>query len=277
MKLTEHRLNIDGKKYNYWTAGDSKKQPVVFLHGFLGNHKGLMWLAEFFTDDYFVIMPDFPACGKSKPLVKKQHGVESYAEWLDALLQEISVKQAVIIGHSFGSRVAAYYAAHYQKKMAAVVLLTPVIRVEKFWAYLAVWGHQLAKVMPASMRKKYLANKPYQQFVFWLTFKSDDKITRSEVMQESLAEARKVDMKVHMEMLEDLHRHDIQTWAKDILVPCMAIAGRKDDIVSVASVEHFTADVKQSRLEIMENTGHLLPIEYPQVTAEIIQSWLRNL
>jgi len=272
----EHLAQVNGKKAFYWTAGDATKPAVVFLHGFPGNHQGMLWLANFFVDDYFVIMPDFPGCGQSEGL-GKNHGIESHAEWLNDFLQTISVAKPVIIGHSFGARVATYFAAHYPDSISAVVLLTPVVRIAGFWGRLATSGFNLAKLMPIRMQKRYLSNAPYQHFAFWLAFKSDDKETRSEIVRQSLAEVKKLDPKIHLEMLDDLYAHDLEKWGKSIAVPCLLIAGMKDDIVSVASVESFMINMKNAKLEVMENTGHLLPIEHPEFTAKTIKTWLCNL
>lgn len=275
MKLTEHHLQLDGKRYYYWTAGNPQKPPVVFLHGFLGNHKGLLWLAEFFERDYFVIMPDFPACGKSDSLADEEAGIKAYAAWFGKFLTGIGTNQPVIIGHSFGARVATYFAAHYPQQVSKMVLLAPVVRVEKFWAHVATWAHQFINAVPV-IRASYVTNPLYQHFVFWLMFKGDDKAKRVAIVHDSLDEAKKVDAKLRIEILDDLYHHDFEKLAANITAPCMVIAGSKDDIVKISSMQSLVANMKNAKLIVMENTGHMLPIEHPEFTAETIKSWLRN-
>ncbi len=64
MNVTEHTITLHGKKALYWKHESAKKGTIVFLHGFPGNHQGLMDLATELAKYYTIIMPDLPGCGK---------------------------------------------------------------------------------------------------------------------------------------------------------------------------------------------------------------------
>ena len=50
--------------------------------------------------DYEVLIPDLPGYGKTPEL--KKHDLESYADWLINLVDQIG-PDVVVLGHSFGS------------------------------------------------------------------------------------------------------------------------------------------------------------------------------
>ena len=89
---------------NYKIKGAGK--PLLFLHGFLENHK--MWdkvIDDFSNDEYTCLVIDLPCHGESR---FKGHkcSMKSMANAIDALLISLKIKVEFYIGHSMGGYVA---------------------------------------------------------------------------------------------------------------------------------------------------------------------------
>ena len=97
------------------------KGKLLFIHGFRGDHHGLSATAGALVD-YEVLIPDLPGYGKTPEL--KKHDLESYADWLINLVDQIG-PDVVVLGHSFGSLVVSK-ALELGLPAAKVILLNPI-------------------------------------------------------------------------------------------------------------------------------------------------------
>lgn len=93
---------------SYLSLGDiNKKNPVIFLHGIMGNKKNLKGFVERFVDatDYPALILDLRNHGESSkhwaPFT-----VEACAKDLARACTQLAISPEIIIGHSFSGKVA---------------------------------------------------------------------------------------------------------------------------------------------------------------------------
>ncbi len=84
-----------------WQLGDGGPR-VLFVHGFRGDHHGLLGVAGALPEARFVL-PDLPGFGKTRPLSDK-HSIENYSSWLVDFVDKAGPFDAVL-AHSFGTLV----------------------------------------------------------------------------------------------------------------------------------------------------------------------------
>jgi len=95
---------------------------VVFIHGAQQDHS--CWLLQsrwFAHHGYGVLAPDLPGHGRSDgtPLTS----VEALADWIVALLDDLGIQRAGLIGHSMGSMIALDAASRHAARVAAIALI----------------------------------------------------------------------------------------------------------------------------------------------------------
>ena len=95
---------------------------IIWLHGWGQNHQSLLPLANLFADEAENYLLDLPGFGET-PAPNSAWGTIEYANWLIAWLQQLAKKPTVIVGHSFGGRVAIAAAESYAQEIHAIVLL----------------------------------------------------------------------------------------------------------------------------------------------------------
>ena len=99
------QIELDNKNFeiNYEIINPSNKKNIIFLHGW-GSNKEIM---KAFKDDFKDlrhIYIDMPGFGKSpNPYVLT---TQDYAKIIDEFLNSIKIKKDIIVGHSFGGKVA---------------------------------------------------------------------------------------------------------------------------------------------------------------------------
>ena len=63
----------------------------------------------------------------------------------------------------------------------------------------------------------------------------------------------------------------------NIRCPALVIAAAQDALRSIAEAEELQQGIPGATLQIVEGSGHMLPLEAPGVLAEVILGWLRGL
>ncbi|WP_254523731.1 alpha/beta fold hydrolase [Natrinema caseinilyticum] len=103
----------------YQDVGTGK--PVVFLHGFGGNH--LSWFRQMpaFADRYRCLVPDQRMFGRSVD-AQDGPGVASHVADLTAFLDHLEIDTVAVVGHSMGGWPAASFATQHPERTAALVL-----------------------------------------------------------------------------------------------------------------------------------------------------------
>lgn len=110
--------------------------PVVILHGWgLSQEKFHALQEQLAKRNITAYAPDLPGFGKSsvpdKPLF-----LADYADFLDSYLKKHHIAEPILLGHSFGGRVALKYQFMYPHNVAALILTgtpgyTPIPRVKR--------------------------------------------------------------------------------------------------------------------------------------------------
>ena len=118
-------LTVNGHETFCYTGGkpfDAAKPTVVFLHGVLNDHS--VWILQtrsFAHHGWNVLAPDLP--GHCKSAGEPPKSVEEAAGFVLALLDAAGVKQAALVGHSFGSLMALEVAAMAPERVTHLALV----------------------------------------------------------------------------------------------------------------------------------------------------------
>lgn len=97
------------------TIGSQDREPLVFLHGFLGSHVDFIPLAQLLSEQFYCILIDLPGHGDTRVLGDlKQYTIEETCVQLEQFLLEIGVCEYDTVGYSMGGRYA--FELHTQSK-----------------------------------------------------------------------------------------------------------------------------------------------------------------
>ncbi len=273
MSFRKKLIVVNDKKTFYWEKNPEKKNVMVLLHGFPGSHQGLVDMANG-LGNYRLIIPDLPACGLSEPLTEK-HNLENYSQWLNDFLKFLSINQTIIIGHSFGARVALVFGGYYPKKVRQLVLITPVVKVEGLIARFVSVEYGIAKILPQYLRKAWLSNKIHRKVGNLIIFKSASPKRRRELIVRENKELKHLDPKINIELFDEFYKFNLAPEGKKVKAKSLVIAGGLDEIAPLDSVKELAAHLINSDFIIMKNCGHIVVAEKPLTTASIIRKWLK--
>ncbi|WP_228852796.1 alpha/beta fold hydrolase [Aegicerativicinus sediminis] len=113
-------INFKGAEIHYWVHGEGP--ALVFLHGFLEDMSIWKDLSETLTSKYKVILIDLLGHGDTGS-VADVHTMDLMAEAVLALLEGLTIKEAIVLGHSMGGYVTLAFADNYPEKVRGICLI----------------------------------------------------------------------------------------------------------------------------------------------------------
>lgn len=113
---------------NYIQYGNSKGKNIVLLHGWGQNIEMMKPLGDN-LQDFNVTIIDLPGFGESSEPTKALT-IYDYVEIVEELLEELNVKNPILMGHSFGGRISILYAAR-NATQKLVLFGSPCVRHER--------------------------------------------------------------------------------------------------------------------------------------------------
>ena len=115
----KNTLVADNRRIAYQLTGPSESLPLVLLHGFCEDAS--VWDGFIpHLDGLRVVRIDLPGFGESD--LPTAPGIEIYADAVLAVLESLSVKKCVLVGHSMGGYTALAFAEKYPERLAGLGL-----------------------------------------------------------------------------------------------------------------------------------------------------------
>lgn len=232
------------------------KQTIVILHGWgLSGEKYSSIRDIFEKENFTVLSPDFPGFGTTS-LIKATMNMDDYVDFLKKYLKDNTRGPVVLIGHSFGGRVAAKFCALKSNQVSALVLTgAPLIR------------------KPLSFRKKIIQRivKNAKKLVPAFLEEVVRKNTYRFLGEWDYYKAGKL-----KETLKNVLSEDIFPNLSKIHVPTLLLWGEKDTFVSVEIGKEIAKNIQNAQLEIVEGGTHKLPYESPSLFAKKVLAFLRK-
>lgn len=225
---------------------------IIILHGWgiTGNkYHEVQHLLE--KKGYQVFAPDMPGFGKEK-LGKKVMNVDDYVKFVHEFLQEKKIKKAILLGHSFGGRVAAKFSAKYPGLVEKLILTgAPLIKKplpphKQLISTLVKNG----KVFIPHPFESFMKKGIYKLLGEWDYYKAG---SLKKTLQNVLAE-------------------DISPILSQISVPTLLIWGNDDTFVPVTIGREISQRIQKAFFVNIPGATHKLPYENSSVfTKEIVK------
>ncbi|SOE74266.1 Pimeloyl-ACP methyl ester carboxylesterase [Burkholderia sp. OK233] len=115
----------DKRVITYRAAGDERAPVIVLLHGIGSSSAGYRAQLAALSRSHRVIAWDAPGYGQSSPFAIGTPAAADYADALMALLSALGISRATVVGSSWGSVIAATFAARFPSATRALVLSAP--------------------------------------------------------------------------------------------------------------------------------------------------------
>jgi pimeloyl-ACP methyl ester carboxylesterase len=268
-------LKIGDAKIYYETAGTGP--AVVFIHDGLVHSD--VWNAQFsfFSENHFVVKYDRRGYGRS--LAGTGHF--SNTDDLHKLLNHLKIDRACLVALSSGGRLAIDFTLQHPEKVRSLVLVGAVVGGFPYTRhFFSRGGHQPSGLKTMKQRVAYyIYDDPYEIY-------KDNKEAKKQAARFLKKYPRK---NLHPRVKKKKSRKggkDGTTQVPDkpayqrlneINVPSLILVGEFDipDVHAHAGV--INGGIKNSRREIISQSGHLIPLEQPDRFNRAVKKFLVQL
>lgn len=249
-------IEINGIKINYEDYG--KGEPIVFLHGWGSSIEPFRCIMEPLKNTNRIIALDFPGFGKSE-MIKEPWTVSDYVDVTLKFLNELDIKNAVLVGHSFGGRVIFKMVGSglYTPKKLILIDVAGVMHKKSFKAKLKQCCFKAGKwFLTLPIIKNYTENLLNE----WRSyFGSSDYNSAPPVLRATLV---------------NTVNEDLTKYMPNIKVPSLLIWGENDDATPLSDAKLIESLIPDSGLCVIKNAGHFSFLNNPVQVNLIIKSFL---
>ena len=281
--VEKDEVTVLGSTTRYWTYGASDAPfTIVIAHGYRGEHHGIEPIIAQLPGIRF-ISPDLPGFGESTPLTDVPHSVAGYAAWLTAFVDTLGLTgRAIILGHSFGTIVAANALAD-GLATPAVIMVNPIATSglrgpRQLATKVTVAYYELASRLPEKVGHRLLNSWFVVQFMSSSMTKSRERPLRRWIHNEHHTYfSRYANRDVVVEGFRASISTDVSAFAARITTPTLLVAAERDDITPVAAQFELERVIPNATLRVLADVGHLIHYEVPALAAEAIMSFLDDL
>jgi len=247
---------IEGLETSYQKMGTGI--PVLLLHGWGCDWQIWHPIISRFSDEFQLVIPDLPAFGESH-VPSEVWSSREYLLWLESFIKEIigSNQDFIMIGHSFGGKLAALYAAQkpasHLKKLVIVDasgLPDPLTNKQQL-------RQLLIKHLPSALKNMI----PPHRRATWLKALG-------------IASDHAVSHPQQRAILRRVIKENIANQIVKITTPTLLLWGEKDTDTPMHQARQFSKLISGSQLISMSGSGHFPFIDEPGQFMSYLQDFL---
>jgi len=223
----------------------SKKKNIVVLHGW--NSKIKRWKKfqrQLEKNGFQVLLPQLPGFGRTKIL--KPWNLDDYVDWLRKFINQKKLKDYVLLGHSFGGRMAIKFASRKPKQLRKLILVASAGLHRRFDF------KKLVFLIFAKTGKAFFLFPPFcclKKPARWLLYTlagEKDYYRADKVMKRTMKKIIKEDLKP---ILNKIKTSTLIVW------------GEKDKVAPLKNAYLMKETIANSQLVIYDDGGHDLPFK----------------
>lgn len=241
-------LNVKNIDVNYIQYGSGKKN-IVLLHGWGQNIEMMNPIGKRLEKLATITVIDLPGHGESSE-PKEELTIYDYCEIVKELLDKLKIKKPILIGHSFGGRIAIIYASKYSTEKL-ILLGAPCIRKEQKVSTKVKVLKGLKKVPGLNklegFAKKHIGSRDYRN--------------ASEIMRK---------------ILVNTVNEDLSDCAKKIECPTLLIWGDNDQEALLEEAQELEKIMKDAGLIVYEGGTHYTYLEFIDPVCNVIKTFIKE-
>lgn len=244
---------------SYYRTGTPGGIPVVVMHGWGCTADTVKVLADAAAAagcDVFNV--DLPGFGAS-PEPESAWTVYDYADCMEQFCHELGLKSPVLVGHSFGGRLAIIMASRTDVSKVILVDAAGIKPRRSPAYYIKVYTFKAAKaVLPVLLGKK-LGQKIIDR---WRSKAGSSDYRQSTPMMRAI--------------MSKAVNEDLRHLLPSISAPTLLVWGAKDTATPIADARLMQKLIPDAGLVEYEDAGHYSFLDRPAQTAAVIQSFLKS-
>ncbi len=242
--------------------------PLLLVHGFPLDHR--MWRSQIDTlsSRFQVIAPDLRGFGASDATTERVLSMRQFANDLDIILQRVGAAEPVIYcGLSMGGYIAWEMLRHHPSCIGQLILCDTRAAAD---SQQAARGRRMLAERVLIEGTGSLAEMMLPNLLCDHTLEHREKIVSG--LSRMINETSPLTVAAAGRGMAE--RTDATRLLARIRQRTLLIVGRHDQISTESEMRGMSESVDDARLEVIEDAGHMAPLENPEAVNEAILTFL---
>jgi pimeloyl-ACP methyl ester carboxylesterase len=269
-------ITVNGSPLNVIELGEGP--PLLFIHGLSGSWPNWLEQLPVFAASRRVIALDLPGFGRS-PMPPEPITISYYARTIDALLEELGVSAAAVVGNSMGGFISAELAINFPQRVERLALVSPagistyndprgtralprLHRMERLVGAYTAW---------VAAHAETVARRPRLRDAIFGFVAPHARELPSALVAEQIRGAGKPGF---LQGLAANLEYDFRDRLPEIVCPTLIVWGDRDRVITVRDAERYSELIPNSRKVIFADTGHVAMLERPAEFNALLEEFL---
>lgn len=272
------KVILGRNKIAYRREGKEGNPRILFLHGTFASSKVFTHIIELLSQDFDILVPDFPGFGLSEKLRDKPHTIPQYSSIIAELCDYLDFKPFYLIGSSLGGMVGIHLTSRYPDYVSKLVVQgTPWNRT----CYTLGFSRTLLALVTRNRRLVRFYGAVRDRLREGLILKGVELVNKSKPKDEIKYgiisyNIRMMDAEAAAEIFHNFKNRDLSSYARKIKRPSLVIVCENDRLVDPLKMKLLSKLIKDSRLEIIEGGTHDVFEEEPEKMRKVVNKFLIN-
>lgn len=257
-------MRTSGGMINFERSG--RGEPLVLVHGVGASLRSWDDVCGALTTDFDIIRLDLRGHGSSAP-IRGEYSIEKFAADVVAVMDEVGVAKADLVGFSLGGLIAQKLAVAWPERFNRVVLLS------------AVAGRTAEERQKVVARLDMIRQGGIETILGaahdrWFT----EAFARAhpEIIEERMAELRQVDIESYLEAYRVFGQTELADTLAWISHPTLVMTGEFDQGSNVRMAETMHRLIPNSELRILPGLKHSVLVEASAQISGHIREFLKK-
>jgi pimeloyl-ACP methyl ester carboxylesterase len=264
-------VTVSGLRIHYLDWGSEGKPPLIMLHGIGRVAHTFDHIASHFVPNYHVMAVDMRGHGDSGWDPKGAYLVEDYTKDIEAMAEQLQLRNITIWGNSTGGRVAQVFAGLHPELVAAVI--SEDVGPER--------PTQVAESVTRQLKQEDEKGWVSEEELF-AQLKSSNSRTPEDILRAyaHYGSKRRPDGRVIWKRDPAIGNGFVPTelwrFVRQIKSPIIYVVGGRSTIVPVSTQEELKKALPQAQIVTIPGVGHYPSEENTQAFLAIVDKFLAS-
>jgi len=258
--LEEAKVDIGDMSISLYQNKFSNRPTILMLHGYSADKDVWPRFAKYFLDDFNVLIPDMAGHGDTGYKPDWDYSGPAQAKRLVQLLDELELEKVHVIGNSMGGFIAAHFARSFPDRTLTATFIDPVgVKSPKL--------SDMEKLLVQGRNPFEINNRQEFDEFFSMTMASPPWFP--DFILEAVSEKYQTRREQLVKIFEGYHLQDmLDDSLGEINVPTLLLWGAKDQLIHESSVDIWRKGIKNLKVKVWPEIGHMPMMEIPNESAQ---------
>ncbi|HUL29003.1 MAG TPA: alpha/beta hydrolase [Thermodesulfobacteriota bacterium] len=250
-------VRMGEKQISYWAGRKGfieGKEFILFIHGAGGGEYTWTCQKGFFEKEFNPIIIELPGHGESGGQGEQE--IAAYADQVYEFLQALGIRKVFLVGHSMGGAIVQTLALTRPEGIKGIVLVGTGAKLKTLPMILNGIKNNFRETIPNIVQYAY------------------SRKASSELIEGGIHQMLQCRPEVLHGDFSACDRFDVMKEIEKIDLPTLILCGQDDALTPVLYSQFLHSRIKDSKMEVLPDAGHMVMMESPQAFNEKIREFI---